>query len=401
MKEDKTKQKEDQLIQLVRRFCHDMLDSEYEELAVNLVEKMGRKHEVPFKRGRLEIWASAVIYALAQVNFLFDKSFEPYISADDICNYFNTKKSTVSDKARRIRDMFNSNEFYSEFSSKSIKEQTPTYVLNSDGFIVPSSHGEVLFAKAFLLFENGNVDEAISILDSFEQDDPDYPKAAFYKEYILKESGKNKEISQEKADLNDFNDVFDLAMKNYRLGNFDEAIDLFNSALRLKHNDLEVLYNLSLAHVGNEDIEAAVETLDLAIDINPKDPRFWNDQGNYLGILGNYDEAIECFDKVIELHPDETVWNNKAFIYIQMGEYDNALESYEIASKMAPDDIHPIVGMVKVFIIKDDLENIKKYLKIAENIDPENSEYLAVLPHLYIKQDNFKEAIKYIDKYLQ
>ena len=97
------------------------------------------------------------------------------------------------------------------------------------------------------------------------------------------------------------------------------------------------------------------------------------------------------------MHPDETVWNNKVFIYAQMNEYDNALKSYEIAYKMPPWDIHPIVVMVKLFIMKGDLENIKKYFKISENIDSENSDYLVVLPHLYIKQNNFKEAVKCID----
>lgn len=53
--------------------------------------------------------------------------------------------------------------------------------------------------------------------------------------------------------------------------------------------------------------------------------------------------------------------------------------------------------MVKLFIMKGDLENIKKYFKISENIDSENSDYLVVLPHLYIKQNNFKEAVKCID----
>lgn len=43
------------------------------------------------KRGKLEIWASAVIYALGQINLLFDKDFEPYSTPDEICDYFKTK----------------------------------------------------------------------------------------------------------------------------------------------------------------------------------------------------------------------------------------------------------------------------------------------------------------------
>ena len=64
-------------------------------------------------------------------------------------------------------------------------------------------------------------------------------------------------------------------MKNYRLENFEDAIDIFNNTLKLKFNDLDTLYNLSLSYAGNLDIESAVETLDLTIDINPYDSRFW------------------------------------------------------------------------------------------------------------------------------
>ncbi len=82
--DDKTKQKQDELIEMVTAFCDDNLNDEYCDLAIKLVEKMGRKHNVPFKRGRLDIWASAVIYCLAQNNFLFDKQSKYYISADTI-----------------------------------------------------------------------------------------------------------------------------------------------------------------------------------------------------------------------------------------------------------------------------------------------------------------------------
>ena len=48
---------------------------------------MGRKREVPFKRGKLEIWAAAVVQAIGSINFLFDKSFEPYITSKQINEY--------------------------------------------------------------------------------------------------------------------------------------------------------------------------------------------------------------------------------------------------------------------------------------------------------------------------
>nr|WP_294999635.1 DUF6398 domain-containing protein [uncultured Methanobrevibacter sp.] len=39
---------------MVSSFCDDKLDDEYRQLSINLIEKMGRKHDVPFKRGKLK-----------------------------------------------------------------------------------------------------------------------------------------------------------------------------------------------------------------------------------------------------------------------------------------------------------------------------------------------------------
>ena len=105
--DEKTLQKKNQLISMVSGFSDEYLDEELKDLNVKLVEKLARKREVPFKRGKLENWASGIVYTIAQLNFLFDQSFEPFITADDICSFFDTKKSTAANKARDIRKLLN------------------------------------------------------------------------------------------------------------------------------------------------------------------------------------------------------------------------------------------------------------------------------------------------------
>ena len=134
----KYKEKEKQLIEMSSAFCSEKLDGEYAQLSEKLIKKMGRKHDVPFKRGRLDIWASAVIHALGSINFLFDDSFEPYASADEICEYFGTKKTTVSSKAKLIKDMFGLRHFDPDFSTQAMAEENPfNNMVMVDGFIVP------------------------------------------------------------------------------------------------------------------------------------------------------------------------------------------------------------------------------------------------------------------------
>jgi hypothetical protein len=126
MKEKRiVEEKAQKLVEMTGKFCQEFLDDDYRQLCEKLIMKMSRKRAVPFLSGHMEIWAAAVVYALGSINFLFDKSFKPYATADDICNYFGTSKSTTSQKAKVVRDMFKMGYFDPEFSTARMREDNP------------------------------------------------------------------------------------------------------------------------------------------------------------------------------------------------------------------------------------------------------------------------------------
>jgi hypothetical protein len=113
------------LIEMTTGFCETYLDTDYKQLCGKLIKKMSRKQKIPFLSGRLEIWAAAIVYAIGSINFLFDKNFKPYATAEDICRYFGTTKSSTSQKAKDIRDMFGLDYWDKEFSTTHMKETNP------------------------------------------------------------------------------------------------------------------------------------------------------------------------------------------------------------------------------------------------------------------------------------
>lgn len=126
------------LIEMTAGFCNAYLDEDYKQLCEKLIRKMSWKRNVPFLSGRMEIWAAAIIHAIGSINFLFDPGFEPYVSADEISNYFGTSKSTVSQKAKAIRDMFKMRYWDEEFSTTHMKDSNPfSDLVMVNGLIVP------------------------------------------------------------------------------------------------------------------------------------------------------------------------------------------------------------------------------------------------------------------------
>ena len=63
---------------------------------------LSRKRPSPLESGRERSWAAGVVYALGQVNFLFDKSEDPYMSAGELCEKIGVSQSTASNKSREI-----------------------------------------------------------------------------------------------------------------------------------------------------------------------------------------------------------------------------------------------------------------------------------------------------------
>jgi hypothetical protein len=119
--EEKTKE----LIELTREFCDNFLDDEYKHLCEKLIRKMSRKHNVPFLRGRENIWAASIIHALGRINFLFDQHSKPHVSAAAISKHFKASKKYVSQKATKILDMLKIRHWDKEFSTSAVKEHDP------------------------------------------------------------------------------------------------------------------------------------------------------------------------------------------------------------------------------------------------------------------------------------
>jgi hypothetical protein len=93
-----------QIIALTDTVCADLLDEEYAGLARHVAAKLARKRPSPLQSGRPATWAGGVVWALGQVNFLFDRASEPYLTHDDLGEAFGLSKSTLGQKAKQIRD---------------------------------------------------------------------------------------------------------------------------------------------------------------------------------------------------------------------------------------------------------------------------------------------------------
>jgi hypothetical protein len=125
------------VIVLTDQVCADLLDEEYASLARRVVAKLARKRPSPIQSGRASTWAGAVVYALGQVNFLFDSSTKPYATADDLSAAFGVAKSTLGAKAKQVRDLTKMDYGKPEFLRQDMIDTNPMiWFIQVDGLIV-------------------------------------------------------------------------------------------------------------------------------------------------------------------------------------------------------------------------------------------------------------------------
>jgi hypothetical protein len=118
-------------------FCRAKLNDEYADICRQMTAKLARKRPSPLKSGRPQNWAAGVVHAVASVNFAFDKSQDPHITAPEISQFFGVGKSSPSAKSKVIRDLFDIYPLEPEWTLPSRMDDNPmAWFIMVDGLVV-------------------------------------------------------------------------------------------------------------------------------------------------------------------------------------------------------------------------------------------------------------------------
>ncbi|MCJ7600245.1 MAG: DUF6398 domain-containing protein [Desulfobulbaceae bacterium] len=136
MEPNETKQKRIEAVRvLLEGFSEKHLSPELSGYVTRLWGQISRKRNYVITGGKPEIWASAVIYVIARLNFLFDKNSQNYLRTDAICDFFGTKKTTVAARAADIEKACKIRMGHEGLCREDISDSLTTIQL-SNGFVV-------------------------------------------------------------------------------------------------------------------------------------------------------------------------------------------------------------------------------------------------------------------------
>jgi hypothetical protein len=101
------------------------------------VARLARKRPSPLARGDTRNWAAGVIYAIGQINFLFDANEQLHLTADQLADYLGVVKTTMANKAGIIHKTLNLGIYEPDLTRTEILEEHPmTWLIQVNGLLI-------------------------------------------------------------------------------------------------------------------------------------------------------------------------------------------------------------------------------------------------------------------------
>ncbi len=173
------------------------------------------------------------------------------------------------------------------------------------------------------------------------------------------------ELEPDKAEAHDA-----LAWTLYELERYDEAIPVFDYALKLKET-ASSYHGLGASYYKLEEWERALAAFERWVELEPDKGTAYSSIGWSLNKLHRYEEAVVAFSEALKLSKTASSYRGLGDSYHHLGEHDQALLAFQQWAKLEPGAAaaHNSVGW-EYLLLRDCPNAIKSFEKALE-IDPQ------------------------------
>ena len=120
-------------------------------------------------------------------------------------------------------------------------------------------------------------------------------------------------------------------------------VSIFGSPVFGQDSDPESLYQEAINLINLGKYQEAIELFDKILEIVPEHENSLNNKGAALLKLEKFEEAIEFFDDILQIYPkNEDVMNNMGIALIELERYEEAIDLYNRILEINPDNLAAI-----------------------------------------------------------
>ncbi len=180
--------------------------------------------------------------------------------------------------------------------------------------------------------------------------------------------------------------------------NVEDAIDCYNKLLEIEPENDKIYYELGHLYLQKNESLPAVNAFSLALEHDSENPFYHNSMGFALVQLEQYDEAIEHYQKAININPDpywtSIVCQALGSVYLEIKKNpEAAIVLYQTASVLNPDSEESQLAIGDTYFASEDFDNAIKAYCDAIKINPENAKAYCKCGMALWEKDYTEEAI--------
>jgi tetratricopeptide (TPR) repeat protein len=181
-------------------------------------------------------------------------------------------------------------------------------------------------------------------------------------------------------------------------GQYDKAIASYDEALQAPEIadfiEASIYSDRGVAKWRLGQTKEAIEDFNKSIQLSPENGAVYNNRGNVLMDLGHPDEALKDFDRAIALSPNYGVaYNNRGNAHVALGQFDPAFQDFRKAVELMPRSAIPFNGRGKTHAMLKRYHAAVRDLGRAISINPR---YVPAYQHradAYLALGMYREAI--------
>jgi tetratricopeptide (TPR) repeat protein len=253
-------------------------------------------------------------------------------------------------------------------------------------------YGRNYLSLGFVFYERGYYEQAEQFYGRALKDDPDSAEALYGlgSAYLQQQkTSQARECFQKSVQLhasypgtlpNSWNNLGILAARE---GNYDQAIDYFERALKIDPEHSIALQNLGSAYRQKKDWTLAKSALQRALAVNPDDPEANYSLGMVYAQQDDAEHAQEYLQRAIALRPAyPEALNNLGILYLRTRRPDEAIETFEQCIRAAPAYDQAYLNLSRVYAIRGEREKAKAILQELLQRQPEHTQAKQALAEL-------------------
>jgi len=182
-----------------------------------------------------------------------------------------------------------------------------------------------------------------------------------------------------------------------RLGRDQEASEYFRAGVNAADTKPEVVYNYAVSLMREKKYHAAIPSLRNVVRQRPDMAPAWIALAQALQATKQYSQAVEPYQKAIELNPDPKLYFHLAHCSQRAKKYDIAIENYGLALENDPGYVKARYNLSLTLMDAGRYEEAVESFNLMLELEPESYRvyYSMGLSHFYLEQ--YDEALEAYD----